>query len=233
MRARRRAAAAAAAAERAVEAARRPAGQLDATDERASKCDLSWFDGARRDAAALKLLLVHSRDDLSKSNFVVAMHKGVGRPAAARGDRRGLQFIFVRPSHIQHGHIRLFARRIWSVINQFGAEIPFRLRAGSESIGPSYELLFWVLYHSSALLSSVNVSRLHWPRFIRRTRSICHSFHATNAYVVRFCLLQKFIGETIVARLWPYEVCGALDHAPEYQNTMPRVSQKVIRSYVI
>ena len=31
---------------------------------------------------ALKLLLVHSRDDLRKSNFVVAVHKGVGLAAS-------------------------------------------------------------------------------------------------------------------------------------------------------
>jgi len=29
--------------------------------------------------ATVKLLLVHSRDDLRKSNFVVAAHKGVGQ----------------------------------------------------------------------------------------------------------------------------------------------------------
>jgi len=82
------------------------------------------------------------------------------------------QFIFVHPSHIQHDHIRLFARRLWSVINQFGAEIPFRLHAGSESIAPSYELLFWVLYHSFATALAI-------ASFFTQDRFVTHSMRRT------------------------------------------------------
>jgi len=156
---------------------------------------------------AVKLLLVHSRDDLRKSNFVVAAHKGVGQAAVESASAAvwadflfGPQFIFMS---VQHAALSVylpaaFDQFLINSVPKFHLDCSSSAHSnGLETVATSRKLLFGILDHPFAFRRHPH----NRPSVILCTRSICHPVQRTTETPFMRWLQLRFDCDSTAVRL--------------------------------